>query len=249
MSGNFPYEVYNNIIVNNISTHEGGGISLNDAPDVRIYNNTIMKNITTATAPTSDGQPAPAGLSTSLNSALLQATLPAGSPPFSNPEVFNNIFWDNRAGTFMGSTIGFIGLPGDPNPIFNWDLGLKNTAVGLLEPTYSLLQTLDGTIPSGTNLFGLDPMVRTIYDTSVMVAPWRGNPRFIDVLIVTALADPNVLGDYHLLIGSPAIDAGTAIGAPTWDFDDELRPYGGLFDIGADEVIQHIQIFLPSVLK
>ena len=39
-----------------------------------------MKNITTATAITSNGQPAPAGLSTATNSGQLQATLPAGSP-------------------------------------------------------------------------------------------------------------------------------------------------------------------------
>ena len=42
----------NNTIVNNVSTHEGGGVSLNDAPDVRVVNNTIMKNVTTATAVT-----------------------------------------------------------------------------------------------------------------------------------------------------------------------------------------------------
>ena len=99
MAGNFRFNVYNNMIVNNVSTHEGGGIGINDAPNVRVFNNTIMKNITTATAVTSDGTPAPAGLSSSANSVQLQATLPAGSPAYSNPLVFNNIFWDNRAGT------------------------------------------------------------------------------------------------------------------------------------------------------
>ena len=64
MAGNFPMNVYNNMIVNNVSTHEGGGIAIDDAPNVRFYNNTVMKNITTATAVTSNGQPAPAGLST-----------------------------------------------------------------------------------------------------------------------------------------------------------------------------------------
>ena len=77
--------VYNNMIVNNVSTHEGGGISLDDAPNVRVFNNTIMKNLTTATAVTSNGQPAPAGLSTSANSDQLQATLPAGSPDVQQP--------------------------------------------------------------------------------------------------------------------------------------------------------------------
>ncbi|MCB0105163.1 MAG: hypothetical protein KDE53_04630, partial [Caldilineaceae bacterium] len=96
MAGNFPYNVYNNIIANNISTHEGGGVSLNDAPDVRFYNNTVMKNITTATAVTSLGQPAPAGLSTAANSDLLQRTLSGSAPSFSDPLLFNNIFWDNR---------------------------------------------------------------------------------------------------------------------------------------------------------
>ena len=105
MAGNFPYNVYNNIIVNNISTHEGGGVALNDTPDVRFFNNTVMKNLTTATAMTSNGQPAPAGFSTSRNSNLLQATLPGGSPIFSNPLLFNNVFWDNRAGSFTGAQV------------------------------------------------------------------------------------------------------------------------------------------------
>jgi hypothetical protein len=238
MAGNFHYNVYNNVIVNNVSTHEGGGISINDAPDVWVFNNTIMKNITTATAMTSNGQPAPAGLSTSLNSALLQATLPAGSPLYSNPLLFSNIFWDNRAGTFSGATVANIGLIGDPNPIFNWDLGLQDQTLGiLLEPTFSLLQTGYGVTSDGTNLIGAlyDPLVVSVYDTSVSVQPWRGNPRFVDILMVTALADPNLLGDYHLMAGSPAIDAGTSVNAPGWDFDDEARPQGPAVDVGADE--------------
>ena len=56
-----PINVYNNMIVNNVSTHEGGGIAIDDTPNVRAYNNTIMKNVTTATAVTSDGQPARPG--------------------------------------------------------------------------------------------------------------------------------------------------------------------------------------------
>ena len=79
MAGNFAFNVYNNMIVNNVSTHEGGGVSLNDAPDVRFYNNTIMKNITTATAMTSNGLPAPAGLS-SRNSACCSHAQPDATP-------------------------------------------------------------------------------------------------------------------------------------------------------------------------
>ena len=115
MAGNFPMNVYNNMIVNNVSTHEGGGVALDDAPNVRFYNNTVMKNITTATAITSDGTPAPAGLSTGQNSYQLQATLPGGSPIFSNPLLFNNIFWDNRAGSRGINMVEGIGAAGDAN--------------------------------------------------------------------------------------------------------------------------------------
>lgn len=237
MAGNFPYEVYNNMIVNNISTHEGGGVSLNDAPDVRFYNNTVMKNITTATAVTSTGQPAPAGLSTSRNSDTLQATLPTGSSLFSDPLLFNNIFWDNRAGAYTGGTVAGIGLVDDPNPIYNWDLGVAD-GTGSLSPTNSVLQTTTGTVTDPSNV-NSDPTVIETYDTSVTVLPWRGNPRFVDILMVTTSAEPNLLGDYHLQAGSPALDVGAdskaGTSAPATDIDNDVRPAGEV-DIGADEI-------------
>ena len=242
MSGNFPFEVFNNMIVNNISTDEGGGVSLNDAPDVRFYNNTVMKNITTATAVTSTGAPAPAGLSTSRNSNLLQATLPGGSPLFSDPLLFNNIFWDNRAGAYTGGTVAGIGLPDDPNPPLNWDMGVADGS-GVLSPTNSVLQTTTGTNNDGSNI-NTDPLVIETYDTSVTVLPWRGNPRFVDILMVTTSTAPNLLGDYHLQAASPAIDVGadskpaadgTIIYAPPTDIDGDARPVGAV-DMGADEI-------------
>jgi len=240
MANNFTYNVYNNIIVNNVSTHEGGGVSLNDTPSVNFYNNTVMKNITTATAMTSNGAPAPAGLSTSANSAMLQATLPATMPTFSDPVLFNNIFWDNRAGSFSGSTVAGIGLPGDPGGIYHWDLGVADPA-GMLSPTNSLLQTELGTIPDASNKVGEDPLVVTPYDTSVSVAPWRGNPRFVDITMVTFDTTPNLLGDYHLQSISPAVDSGVyfkdGVKAPKFDFDNDVRPMSLInpVDIGADE--------------
>jgi hypothetical protein len=44
-------------------------------------------------------------------------------------------------------------------------------------------------------------------------------------------------GDFHLLGGSDAIDAGSAVEAPGVDHDGNLRPRGGLFDIGAYEYL------------
>ncbi len=238
MAGNFPYSVSNNLIVNNVSTHEGGGVSLNDAPNVRVFNNTIMRNITTATAVTSNGAPAPAGLATARNSALLQATLPVGAPVFSNPVLFNNLFWDNRAGAWTGAGVAGIGQPGDPSPIFYWDLGAADGS-GEPAPTNSLLQTSLGTVPSATNLEGTPPAVIAEYPVEVSILPWRGNPRFVDPILVAAQLPVTLMGNYRLAAGSPAVDAGAAtagaVPAPRFDVDDEGRPQGGGYDIGADE--------------
>jgi hypothetical protein len=248
MAGDFPIDVYNNFIVNNVSTHEGGGIALDDAPDVRVYNNTIMKNMTTATATTSDGSPLPAGLTTVANSAALQASLPPDAPIFSNPLLFNNIFWDNRAGTWTGGGVAGLGLAGDPNPIHLWDLAVSDGS-GVLAPTNSLLSVdnLPYILPHPSNKVGVDPTVMAEYDTSVWVFPWRTNPNFVGALLVAVEAPPNLMGDYHIPNTSAAVDTGRrvkdGISAPAFDIDDDSRPSPRRFEAGADEVAGPAVVF------
>jgi hypothetical protein len=244
MAGNFPINIYNNMIVNNVSTHEGGGIAIDDAPNTRIYNNTIMKNITTATASTSNGLPAPAGISTAGNSTQLQATLPTGSPTFSNPLLFNNILWDNRAGHWSSSSLQLvgIGLTGDATPINYWDMGAADGS-GLLSPTNSVLQSTTGTVSSTTNVVSTDPQVVKTYDLSVAVFPWRTNPTFTGAAVVAVELPPNLLGDYHLSAATPAtiVNGGvpsktvgnTTVNAPAFDIDNQNRTTP--ISIGADE--------------
>jgi hypothetical protein len=56
--------------------------------------------------------------------------------------------------------------------------------------------------------------------------------------------DPLLDADYHLLAGSPAIDAGVDAGVTT-DIDGEPRPFGLNYDIGADEFAwRHIYLSL-----
>ena len=244
MSGNFPMNVTNNTIVNNVSTHEGAGVAINDAPDVRLVNNTIMKNTTTATAVTSDGTPAPAGVATSLNSDQLRAAFP-GLPSYSDPVLFNNIFWDNRAGTRAGTTVTGIGLVGDATPVDHWDLGLFDTN-DKLTPTSSVVQQDAGQHPYATSAGNstANPDVVSTYDTSVAFATWRQNPAFVDATLVAVEAPVNLLGDYHLggtppTCTSPACNLGAAtkgsVNAPTTDIDDEVRPALGGIDAGSDE--------------
>ena len=259
-AGNFPYNVYNNIIANNISTHEGGGVAIDNAPNVRFYNNTVMKNLTTATAATSNGQPAPAGLSTAPNNTFLQSGLPTGSPTFSNPLMFNNIFWDNRAGTW-DPTAGLVrGIGGtdtagnpDPTPINYWDMGVPGTG-NTLAPTNSVLhsETLNhyDVDASPTNRVDQDPLVADAsYNTTIQALPWRGNPNFIASVIVAQDIPVSIMGDYHLSgTGSAAYNLGAPskavpsyqrppnpLPAPTFDIDNQIRPALGGYDSGADE--------------
>ncbi len=252
MAGDYRINVYNNMFLNNISTHEGGGVSLNDTTNVRFYHNTVAKNVTTATAVTSNGQPAPAGLSTSGNSALLQATLGDNADTFSNPLMFNNIFWDNRAGIWDGDGIAGIGQDGDPNPIINWDMGMSDRT-HLLEPTNSLLHVTDGTVSDPSNVIGVDPTFIQTYDTTVQAMPWRTNPNFVGVIMVAVDLPPNLMGNYHILESSSAADIGAAskngISAPVLDIDGEVRPRGDGYDAGADEVgpvTNNVQTVIPG---
>ncbi len=69
------------------------------------------------------------------------------------------------------------------------------------------------------------------------------NPVYADPDFVSAAID-----DYHLNEESPAINAGTAISLMD-DFDDEPRPSGGGYDIGADEIQGGTAVYLPILLK
>ncbi|HOV80517.1 MAG TPA: SdrD B-like domain-containing protein [Bacillota bacterium] len=246
---NYRIKIYNNVIVNNVSTDLGGGIALDDASNVVIANNTIAKNITTATAEDSDGLPHAAGLVSESNSAAFQAYLDEkspGSPNFSNPVLFNNIFWDNRAGTFNQTLnggrggISGIGAAGDLQPVNVMDLEVFGVPA-LLEPLYCSLSRPYG--GGSSNVYG-DPAFAGEYDTEVTVVAFNMEPDFKSVKIVTAV--PQLTGDYRLTSGSTAvIDRGTGevtrgeetFQAPKTDFDGNARPQGTGYDIGAYEYL------------
>ena len=105
-----------------------------------------MKNLTTATAVTSDGTPAPAGSRPRPTATSCRPRCSGGSPTFSNPLLFNNIFWDNRAGTRAGTTVTGLGLGGDASA--DRPLGpRRGRRHGPLAPTNSVVQQSAGDAP------------------------------------------------------------------------------------------------------
>ncbi|HEY9339626.1 MAG TPA: hypothetical protein VIQ79_34605, partial [Kribbella sp.] len=247
--------ITNNTIADNISAHEGGGLALDDAVFVNVVNNTITKNLTTASAVTSNGLPAPAGLSTAANSDPLQARLRTTSlfpgsaalaaTTYSKPTLLNDVFWDNRAGSFSGGYVYGIGgqLPdGTANSVNAWDLGVADVPDALLTPTHSVLQDTTGTAPDATNS-SADPRFVSPYEVSVNILAVRSYPAFRQAVIVAQLLPPDLMGDFHLATGTPASSArglggantvvrwGTAttgfsytVTAPSPDIDGQPRP-------------------------
>lgn len=228
--------IANNFIVNNVATDFGGGIALDDASNVVIVNNTIADNMTTATAEDTDGNAHGAGLVSEGHSAAFQATLPPGAPTFSNPTLFNNIFWNNRAFTWDGAALVFDSVI---------DMEVFGTVLPqFFTPRFSVLSVPYGT-PHASNLIGgvaINPDFPAFVNPTtvdVTATASRLNANFIDVQVQRPEGTLVGFSDYHLQFDSPAIDRGAAsfnlIGAPADDYDHQTRPRGSGFDIGADE--------------
>jgi parallel beta-helix repeat protein len=203
-------EMRNNMVVNNVATDVGGGISLDDSSDVRFVNNTVSRNQTTATAEDSDGQPHGAGLIAHPFTASFD---PPGSDTFPNPVMFNNIFWENRAFTYD---------EGEPNNLL--DEGVIDLEVvgssSTFTPRWSMLTVPHGS-PSGSNLVGQAPQFVNPFETlaRALPGPTTGPGGAVQIVIEPPDIPPDVPGNYHLQPNSPAIDRGarcsnTAFPAP-----------------------------------
>jgi hypothetical protein len=249
--------VFNNIIVNNITGLAGGGMSLQDAAAVRMINNTIAHNDSTATAgeafaPDSPNlsTPQPAGIVSRVHSNALQQAFGASTfETFADPELFfNNIIWQNRSFYWELDDEGDFGLIPRINlgePVVYADLGVLGTN-GMLHPQSSILTDTTG---YGTSNISADPLFINDYfngsrssvvpsNTAIQTAPaFDEGGNFIDV----QFGPLTLTGDYHISPNSPAIDAVTWSVVTDFaelavDFDEGPRPEAAHeVDIGADE--------------
>ncbi len=246
--------IVDDTVTDNLSAHEGGGIALDDAAFVNVVDTTVARNVTTATAVTSDGTPAPAGLSTATNSDPLRARLTsrfagtaAATTPYSKPVLLDDVFWDNRAGRYEDATVKGIGAlaNGQTYDVNVWDLGSLDPVT--LSPKGSVIDSVTQTdVPAGGNA-----TTRVVHASEfrspwllpVDVLPSRTYPAFREAAVVAAvLPPPDQMGDYHLLpvrlspfYSPPALGQGLAstsvagtggypVNAASDDLDGDSRP-------------------------
>jgi large repetitive protein len=191
-----------------------------------------------------------AGVVSRAHSAALAAAGNVGS--FSDPEAFDyNIVWQNRQFYFWVDTTSGC-TPGDPFCTSTYGLcpdpaGLLACTGGPAYPQFSDLGVIGaiGALAGTDNLLtGVDILFVSEYFNGA-----RSNvlqPEINTGIQVPAAFDEggnfirpgfgplSLTGDYHILDGSLA--DGTAGGGLTTDFDSQVRPQGGAFDIGADEI-------------
>jgi len=240
----YALNIFNNIVVNNVATHAGGGISLQDVANANIIHNTIANNDSTSTAASAfvpgvlDSIPQGAGVVGNAHSAILAG---ATGQTFSNPVLLNNIIWHNRSfyndHTLNGGAGGL--APASLHPTANgpdyWDLAVTGVA-GQMDPRFCILT--DRTGYDASNL-STDPIFFVEYFNLIQTATVLdegGNA------ITVRFTPVKPSGNYHLQATSPAIDAGEAALPPLldelgFDYDTEPRPSGLGTDIGADEYI------------
>ena len=108
----YVLNVFNNFVVDNVAGLAGGGISLEDSPNVRIIQNTIAHNDSVGTAALAfvpgvpnESQRQPAGVVGRAHTAELEAAIGnviwlQGFRGYSNPQLIGNIILRNRSFNF-----------------------------------------------------------------------------------------------------------------------------------------------------
>ena len=195
--------------------------------------------------------PQPAGIATEVHSAELNNVIPdsgntAGFRDFSNPEIINNVVWQNRAFSYLADKDGGARLVPELNPgtvggcaagASYADLGVLGGA-NMLNPTSSVLTDTTGYDASNTSG---DPAFVEPYCNGAragagpmfaLPALDEGGNAWIEVRFGPLVP----MGDYHIGDTSSGLD-NAVDGLVGTDFDGDPRPLGAGTDRGADELV------------
>jgi hypothetical protein len=247
--------ITNNLIVDNIAGWAGGGISMTDALNTSIVNNTIASNDSVGIAGVvlaggvplpgttggiaGVGTPSAAGLATGTTSAALLSQVAArlrAANTISQPDLFNDIFWQNRSFFYSGdgrlcasnnrSQAGCATLPDQATTgqcvagAAYWDLGVVGDASAIpgatrLTPTSSIITSTAG-YPGNLSA---NPQFVNQYCNGARVTPELGtviNPPGVLNLQVAATADEG--NNYVNLRYGPLATRNPSTGAPFGDY-------------------------------
>jgi hypothetical protein len=208
----------------------GGGIGINIGFPAVVAGNLILNNKVD-----NDG----GGISISYNDTKVHNNViadnqaPRGSGVYvkqASPMFRHNTIARNTGGDGVGVFVG-----GDAT------MALTNTVI--VSHTVGITVTAGSTATLEATLWGLGLWAN--------LTDWGG-----DGVILTdpesIWGDPDLLdpdgGDYHIGPDSATIDAGVDAGV-TDDIDGDTRPQGSGYDIGADELRQQWDIYLPLVIR
>ncbi len=162
-------------------------------------------------------------------------------------KVYNNVSYHNR---YLGLEVSYCCIASHPmadiqlvnNSVWgngweDWGGGIANgndQATGVLVRNNAVAGNLSFEIA----FEGIDPSGATLDHN--LVDGWDGYPGELcgtDCQVGDPLWVAPASGDLHLQAGSPAVDHGSALLAPTDDLDGIPRPQGAAVDIGAYELV------------
>jgi len=171
-----------------------------------------------------------------------------------NTTVINNVFYGYIGGWGVQTAIGFSGIIANNTFAFTsantggqvilWDVASGNVTVEnniFYNPPVGLaVNTCSFSAPScslNSNLVynGIIGPIESCDGSATYCTPSDtlfANPEFV-----------NPASNFHLELGSPAIDAGVTVPGVTTDYDGVARPQAGPFDIGAYALPHSVPVF------
>jgi hypothetical protein len=239
----------NNTIASNTAHSEGGGLLCMVGSTATLSGNMITAN----SAPTGGGLYVWASDDITLNgNAITANTADSGGGLYlwwsdDGVTLTNNVIADNQANVAGSGLYIWASSPrllhttiarnsgGDGSGIYvfgwgpnDWSIVTMTNTI-LVSHTVGITVTVGSTVTLEATLWGIGPWANG--------TDWGSTGNIItgthNIWNSPAFVNPNA-GDYHIGSDSAAIDAGVNAGV-TLDIDNELRPTGLGYDIGADE--------------